>query len=171
MLEPTNDYTPAPTRYDSMRYNRCGASGLKLPAISLGFWHNFGDITPYEQMKQLVFTAFDNGITHFDLANNYGPEPGAAEKSAGRLIHQYFAKHRDELIVSTKAGYEMWTGPTATGAAASTCSPASTSRSSASAWTTWTSSTTTARTRRPRWRRRWARSRRPSPAARRCTWA
>lgn len=111
MLEPTNDYTPAPTRYDSMRYNRCGASGLKLPAISLGFWHNFGDITPYEQMKQLVFTAFDNGITHFDLANNYGPEPGAAEKSAGRLIHQYFAKHRDELIVSTKAGYEMWTGP------------------------------------------------------------
>ncbi|MBT1162654.1 aldo/keto reductase [Bifidobacterium sp. SO1] len=111
MFEPTFDYTPAATRYDSMRYNRCGTSGLKLPAISLGFWHNFGDITPYEQMKSLVFTAFDHGITHFDLANNYGPEPGAAEKSAGRLIHQYFAKHRDELIVSTKAGYEMWSGP------------------------------------------------------------
>lgn len=111
MFEPTNDYAPATTRYDSMRYNRCGTSGLKLPAISLGFWHNFGDITPYDQMKALVFTAFDHGITHFDLANNYGPEPGAAEKSAGRLIHQYFAKHRDELIVSTKAGYEMWAGP------------------------------------------------------------
>ncbi|KAB8287038.1 glyceraldehyde 3-phosphate reductase [Bifidobacterium ramosum] len=111
MFEPTFDYAPAATRYDSMRYNRCGTSGLKLPAISLGFWHNFGDITPYEQMKALVFTAFDHGITHFDLANNYGPEPGAAEKSAGRLIHQYFAKHRDELIVSTKAGYEMWSGP------------------------------------------------------------
>ncbi|MBW3092957.1 aldo/keto reductase [Bifidobacterium sp. 82T10] len=111
MFEPTNDYAPATTRYDEMRYNRCGTSGLKLPAISLGFWHNFGDITPYEQMKSLVFTAFDHGITHFDLANNYGPEPGAAEKSAGRLIHQYFAKHRDELIVSTKAGYEMWAGP------------------------------------------------------------
>ncbi|RSX54372.1 glyceraldehyde 3-phosphate reductase [Bifidobacterium goeldii] len=111
MFEPTATYEPAPTRYDSMLYKRCGNSGLKLPAISLGFWHNFGDITPYEQMKSLVFTAFDHGITHFDLANNYGPEPGAAEKSAGRLIHQYFAKHRDELIVSTKAGYEMWAGP------------------------------------------------------------
>ncbi|MCH9276080.1 aldo/keto reductase [Bifidobacterium amazonense] len=111
MFEPTNDYTPAATRYSEMRYNRCGTSGLKLPAISLGFWHNFGDITPYEQMKSLVFTAFDHGITHFDLANNYGPEPGAAEKNAGRLIRQYFAKHRDELIVSTKAGYEMWAGP------------------------------------------------------------
>lgn len=111
MFEPTHDYEPATTRYNTMRYNRCGTSGLKLPAISLGFWHNFGDITPYDQMKSLVFTAFDNGITHFDLANNYGPEPGAAEKSAGRLIHQYFAKHRDELIISTKAGYEMWAGP------------------------------------------------------------
>lgn len=111
MFEPTATYEPAPTRYDSMLYKRCGNSGLKLPAISLGFWHNFGDITPYEQMKSLVFTAFDHGITHFDLANNYGPEPGAAEKSAGKLIHQYFAKHRDELIISTKAGYEMWSGP------------------------------------------------------------
>lgn len=111
MFEPTATYEPATTRYDSMLYKRCGNSGLKLPAISLGFWHNFGDITPYDQMKALVFTAFDHGITHFDLANNYGPEPGAAEKSAGRLIHQYFAKHRDELIISTKAGYEMWSGP------------------------------------------------------------
>ena len=111
MFEPTGTYAPATTRYDAMLYKRCGASGLKLPAISLGFWHNFGDITPYDQMKALVLTAFDHGITHFDLANNYGPEPGAAEKNAGRLIRQYLAAHRDELVVSTKAGYEMWSGP------------------------------------------------------------
>ena len=111
MFEPTGTYAPATTRYDAMLYKRCGASGLKLPAISLGFWHNFGDITPYDQMKALVLTAFDNGITHFDLANNYGPEPGAAEKNAGRLIRQYLAAHRDELVISTKAGYEMWSGP------------------------------------------------------------
>ena len=111
MFEPTGTYAPATTRYDTMLYKRCGASGLKLPAISLGFWHNFGDITPYDQMKALVLTAFDHGITHFDLANNYGPKPGAAEKNAGRLIRQYLAAHRDELVVSTKAGYEMWSGP------------------------------------------------------------
>ena len=111
MFEPTGTYAPATTRYDAMLYKRCGASGLKLPAISLGFWHNFGDITPYDQMKALVLTAFDHGITHFDLANNYGPVPGAAEKNAGRLIRQYLAAHRDELAISTKAGYEMWSGP------------------------------------------------------------
>ena len=111
MFEPTGTYAPATTRYDAMLYKRCGASGLKLPAISLGFWHNFGDITPYDQMKALVLTAFDHGITHFDLANNYGPEPGAAEKNAGRLIRQYLAAHRDELVISTKAAYEMWSGP------------------------------------------------------------
>ena len=111
MFEPTGTYAPATTRYDAMLYKRCGASGLKLPAISLGFWHNFGDITPYDQMKALVLTAFDHGITHFDLANNYGPEPGAAEKNAGRLIRQYLAARRDELVISTKAGYEMWSGP------------------------------------------------------------
>ena len=111
MFEPTGTYAPATTRYDTMLYKRCGASGLKLPAISLGFWHNFGDITPYDQMKALVLTAFDHGITHFDLANNNGPEPGAAEKNAGRLIRQYLAAHRDELVISTKAGYEMWSGP------------------------------------------------------------
>ena len=111
MFEPTGTYAPATTRYDAMLYKRCGASGLKLPAISLGFWHDFGDITPYDQMKALVLTAFDHGITHFDLANNYGPEPGAAEKNAGRLIRQYLAAHRDELVISTKAGYEMWSGP------------------------------------------------------------
>lgn len=104
-------YTPADTRYDTMTYNRCGASGLKLPAVSLGFWHNFGDLTPFDHMKQLVFTAFDNGITHFDLANNYGPEYGQAERNCGVLLDRYFKRHRDELVISTKAGYDMWPGP------------------------------------------------------------
>ena len=104
-------YSPASDRYDTMTYNRCGASGLKLPAVSLGFWHNFGDLNTYEQMKALVFTAFDHGITHWDLANNYGPEYGAAERSAGHLLHDYFRAHRDELVISTKAGYDMWPGP------------------------------------------------------------
>ena len=111
MLETTTGYVPAAGRYDAMTYRRCGQSGLMLPAISLGFWHNFGDVTPFEQMKQLVFTAFDHGITHFDLANNYGPEPGQAEANCGLLLRRYFAHHRDELVISTKAGYEMWAGP------------------------------------------------------------
>lgn len=98
-------------RYSSMPYHRCGKSGLLLPAVSLGFWHNFGDMGRYETMKQLCFTAFDHGITHFDLANNYGPEPGQAEKNCGLLLAKYFKHHRDELVISTKAGYEMWTGP------------------------------------------------------------
>ena len=156
MFEPTAIYAPNPHRYDTMTYNRAGTSGLKLPAVSLGFWHNFGDITPFDQMKSLVFTAFDNGITHFDLANNYGPEPGQAEKNCGLLLAKYFKHHRDELVISTKAGYEMWTS-----AAASTCSPASTSRWNAWAWIMWTSSTTTTRIRKPRLRRRWARWLRP----------
>ena len=111
MLEPTTVYTPSSKRYDAMTYNHAGDSGLQLPAISLGFWHNFGDTTPYDAMRRIVFTAFDNGITHFDLANNYGPEPGSAEKNCGRLLREYFRHHRDELIISTKAGYEMWQGP------------------------------------------------------------
>lgn len=98
-------------RYDSMTYVRCGKSGLKLPGVSLGFWHNFGDNADYEVMKSLCFTAFDHGITHFDLANNYGPAPGAAERNLGRILREELAPYRDELIVSTKAGYEMWSGP------------------------------------------------------------
>lgn len=98
-------------RYDSMTYVRCGKSGLKLPGVSLGFWHNFGDNADYEVMKSLCFTAFDHGITHFDLANNYGPAPGAAERNLGRILREELAPYRDELIVSTKAGYEMWPGP------------------------------------------------------------
>lgn len=111
MLEATQTHTPHPDRYNNMTYNRSGNSGLKLPAVSLGMWHNFGDINTFDDMKQLCFTAFDNGITHFDLANNYGPEPSSAEKNAGRILHEYFSHHRDELIISTKAGYEMWAGP------------------------------------------------------------
>lgn len=98
-------------RYDSMQYNRCGRSGLKLPIVSLGLWHNFGDISSYDNMKQMCFTAFDNGITHFELANNYGPEPGSAEKHFGMILKEHFAPYRDELIISTKAGFDMWEGP------------------------------------------------------------
>lgn len=104
-------YQPKEMRYQFMKYPRCGNSGLLLPAISLGFWHNFGDISPYENMKQLCFTAFDCGITHFDLANNYGPAPGSAEKNLGRILRENFQSYRDELIISTKAGYVMWDGP------------------------------------------------------------
>lgn len=111
MLEPTTVYVPAANRYDTMVYHRCGNSGLMLPAVSLGCWHNFGDHTPFETMRQLTHTAFDHGITHFDLANNYGPEPGSAERNFGELLRRDFAAHRDELIISSKAGYEMWPGP------------------------------------------------------------
>ena len=104
-------YQAAQTRYKDMKYNRVGTSGLKLPAVSLGFWHNFGSTAPYENMKNLCFTAFDNGITHFDLANNYGPESGAAEKNLGRILKEEMSAYRDELIITTKAGYGMWDGP------------------------------------------------------------
>jgi L-glyceraldehyde 3-phosphate reductase len=104
-------YTPSPTRYDSMVYRRCGASGLKLPAISLGLWHNFGGDTPHETKRAICRTAFDLGITHFDLANNYGPPPGSAETAFGEILRTDFAGYRDELVISTKAGYGMWPGP------------------------------------------------------------
>src|SRR6187401_2652819 len=104
-------YAPAAERYDTMRYNRCGASGLKLPAVSLGLWHNFGDDRPLDIGRAIVRRAFDLGITHFDLANNYGPPYGSAEKNFGRLLAQDLMHHRDELVISTKAGYDMWPGP------------------------------------------------------------
>jgi L-glyceraldehyde 3-phosphate reductase len=104
-------YVPAKTRYDAMIYNRCGRSGLKLPAISLGLWHNFGDDTPHRTKQAMVRKAFDLGITHFDLANNYGPPPGSAERAFGEILRTDFAGHRDELIISSKAGYDMWPGP------------------------------------------------------------
>ncbi|MFE0018165.1 L-glyceraldehyde 3-phosphate reductase [Mesorhizobium sp. NPDC059054] len=104
-------YAPAADRYQSMIYNRCGHSGLKLPAISLGLWHNFGEDTPHRVKRAICQKAFDLGITHFDLANNYGPPPGSAEIAFGEILSSDFAGHRDELIISTKAGYEMWAGP------------------------------------------------------------
>ena len=104
-------YNASEKRYENMLYNRCGKSGLKLPAVSLGLWHNFGDTAPFETMRQICFTAFDNGITHFDLANNYGPGPGSAEKNFGRILKEDLGQYRDELIISTKAGYDMWPGP------------------------------------------------------------
>ena len=104
-------YTANENRYEKMQYNRCGASGLKLPAVSLGLWHNFGDTGNFENMKQMCFTAFDNGITHFDLANNYGPAEGSAEVNFGKILKEDMAAYRDEMIISTKAGYYMWPGP------------------------------------------------------------
>lgn len=104
-------YTASNNRYKSMKYVHCGKSGLCLPQVSLGLWHNFGDTASFANMKQLCFTAFDNGITHFDLANNYGPEPGSAEKNFGRILKEDLMAYRDEIIISTKAGYEMWDGP------------------------------------------------------------
>ena len=104
-------YTPLDNRYQNMQYPRCGKSGLRLPAISLGLWHNFGDTGNYENMKKMCFTAFDNGITQFDLANNYGPQPGSAERNFGRILREELGAYRDEIIVTTKAGYDMWEGP------------------------------------------------------------
>ncbi|MBS1748052.1 MAG: L-glyceraldehyde 3-phosphate reductase [Bacteroidetes bacterium] len=105
-------YQPAPVRYDTMQYNRCGKSGLLLPAVSLGLWHNFGSVDIFENGRKMIQHAFDNGITHFDLANNYGPIPGSAEENFGKIIKQDFPGNlRDELIISSKAGYLMWPGP------------------------------------------------------------
>ena len=104
-------YTADETRYDKMKYHRCGASGLLLPAISLGLWHNFGSNGSFDNMTEMCQTAFDRGITHFDLANNYGPVPGAAEENFGRILQKSLGIYRDELIISTKAGYDMWPGP------------------------------------------------------------
>ena len=104
-------YAPNPQRYDSIPYARCGGSGLKLPRVSLGLWHNFGGLDPIDNQRALLHRAFDLGITHFDLANNYGPPPGSAEENFGRILREDFAAHRDELVISTKAGYYMWPGP------------------------------------------------------------
>jgi len=104
-------WSAAESRYQSMIYNRCGSSGLKLPAISLGFWHNFGGVDDFENGRKMALRAFDLGITHFDLANNYGPPPGSAEETLGRVLREDLGPHRDELVISSKAGYLMWPGP------------------------------------------------------------
>ena len=105
------NYIPKEDRYERMQYRRCGNSGIKLPLISLGLWHNFGKIDDLENCRNILHTAFDNGITHFDLANNYGPPPGAAEETFGKIFKEDFKSYRDELIISSKAGYKMWEGP------------------------------------------------------------
>jgi L-glyceraldehyde 3-phosphate reductase len=105
------EYIAQEGRYGVTEYRRCGESGLKLPAVSLGLWHNFGDGADFENMCRMCFTAFDHGITHFDLANNYGPAPGSAEKNFGKILHQHMKRYRDEMVISTKAGYLMWPGP------------------------------------------------------------
>jgi L-glyceraldehyde 3-phosphate reductase len=110
-MEEIMAYTPDEERYGSMRYNRCGRSGVKLPAISLGLWHNFGSVDSLENARAMVWKAFDLGITHFDLANNYGPVPGSAEESFGQILKKDLATYRDEMIISSKAGYYMWPGP------------------------------------------------------------
>ncbi|PST83505.1 L-glyceraldehyde 3-phosphate reductase [Pedobacter yulinensis] len=104
-------YLPNPGRYTDMQYRRCGNSGLKLPALSLGLWHNFGGVNNFENGRAMVHTAFNLGVTHFDLANNYGPPPGSAEENFGRILEKDFSNYRDELIISSKAGYTMWDGP------------------------------------------------------------
>jgi len=103
--------SPKDTRYDTMKYNRCGLSGLKLPAISMGLWHNWGDVDLFENCRAMILYSFDNGITHFDLANNYGPPYGSAEENFGRILRKDLAHYRDELVISTKAGWDMWPGP------------------------------------------------------------
>lgn len=115
-----------PERYEQMLYRYCGRSGLRLPALSLGLWHSFGNVQALDSQRALLRKAFDLGITHFDLANNYGPPPGSAEENFGRLLREDFAHYRDELIISTKAGYDMWLGHTVLAVRANTCSPAST---------------------------------------------
>ena len=106
-----NTYTASEDRYDKMKYRRCGQSGILLPMISLGLWHNFGDVSDFENSRKILHAAFDNGITHFDLANNYGPPYGSAEKNFGKIFKEDFEQYRDELIISTKAGWDMWPGP------------------------------------------------------------
>ena len=105
------EYTPDDTRYERMKYRRAGRSGIMLPEISLGLWHNFGDRDDYNVYSRTLLTAFDNGITHFDLANNSGPERGAAERNFGRILRRGLGAYRDEIVISTKAGYYMWDGP------------------------------------------------------------
>src|SRR5690606_40893152 len=105
------NYEAAPERYGTMKYRRCGHSGIDLPMISLGLWHNFGDVDNFDNAGELLRTAFDNGINHFDLANNYGPPYGSAERNFGKIFKRDFKPYRDELLISTKAGYDMWAGP------------------------------------------------------------
>src|SRR3990170_873164 len=110
-MDVMDQYAPAANRYEHMHYRRCGRSGVQLPAVSLGLWHNFGDDKPLATQRAILRRAFDRGVTHFDLANNYGPPYGRAEENFGRYLADDFAAYRDELVISSKAGYDMWPGP------------------------------------------------------------
>ena len=148
-------YEAAPDRYDRMPYRRCGRSGLKLPVISLGLWQNFGDDRSADEVSRILTRAFDLGITHFDLADNYGPPYGAAESNAGKVFSGSLAPYRDELVIATKAGYDMWPGPYGDGGSASISSAVWMPAFAVCNWTTWTSSTPTDSIRTPPWKRRW----------------
>jgi len=151
-----------------MIYRRTGRSGLMLPALSVGLWQRFGGDAPSDENRAIIRRAFELGVTHFDLANNYGPPYGSAESNFGRMMQSDLKGHRDELVISTKAGWDMWPGRTEIGGLANTCSRASTRASSGWASSMSTSSITTALTPRVRSRKRWAPSRRPFAGARRC---
>ena len=162
-------YSAADDRYDVQPYRRCGRSGLLLPAVSLGFWHNFGDDKPLETQRAIMRRAFDLGVTHFDLANNYGPPYGSAESNVGRILAEDFAGYRDELVISTKAGWDMWPGPYGDLGSRKYLTASLDQSLRRLGSTTSTSSTTTARTPTRRWRRRWARWTPSSGPARRST--
>ena len=129
-------YSANEKRYEKAEFNKCGESGLYLPKISLGLWQNFGDNADYDEMKDIILTAFDMGVTHFDLANNYGPKPGAAEVNFGKIVRENLMPYRDELVISTKAGYRMWDGPYGIGGAGNILFPHLTKALSASVLTT-----------------------------------
>ena len=159
-------YVAAGERYDQMRYNRCGRSGLALPAISLGLWQNFGSVRPLETGREIVRRAFDLGVTHFDLANNYGPPYGSAEENFGRILRDDLRPYRDELVISTKAGYDMWPGPYGDGGSRKYLLASLDQSLTRMGSTTSTSSTRTGSTTRRRSKRRWAPSRAPCARAR-----
>ena len=162
-------YVPAADRYDRMRYRRAGRSGVQLPAVSLGLWQNFGDDRPLADQRAILRRAFDLGITHFDLANNYGPPYGSAEEQFGRILATDLRGYRDELLISTKAGYDMWPGPYGEWGSRKYLLASLDQSLARMGWTTWTSSTRTGSTPTPRWRRPWGRWTRPCGRARRCT--
>jgi L-glyceraldehyde 3-phosphate reductase len=165
-------YHAADNRYDSMQYRTCGRSGLKLPLLSLGLWHNFGDSNSLASQRDMLRTAFDLGITHFDLANNYGPPYGSAESNFGKLLREDFLPYRDELIISTKAGWDMWPGPYGQGGGSRKYVLASLDQSLRRLGLDYVDIfTRTVTTPTRRWKKPWARWPPPCSRARRCTWA
>ena len=162
-------YTANERRYEAMQYARCGKSGLKLPRVSLGLWHNFGSCDAFDNMRAMLRAAFDCGITHIDMANNYGPVPGAAEENFGRIFEKDLRPYRDELVLSSKAGYTMWPGPYGDFGSRKYLLASLDQSLSAPGWSISIFFIPIGWTRRPRWRRPWARWLRPCSRVRRCT--